>query len=360
MASTIELDGVSKAFLAGRPAVDRVSLALDAGEFFCLLGPSGCGKSTLLRLIGGYLSLDSGAIRAAGNDITHIPPEMRQMGMVFQNYALFPQLSAAENVAFGLRVRRLSSDEVARRVAEVLDWVGLAPAEAERRPRELSGGQQQRVALARALVIRPRLLMLDEPFANLDRALRERLRDELRALQRRSKVTTILVTHDREEAMTLADRVGVLQAGALVQLGAPRDVYEKPATEFVAGILGPATLLPVHAVSADSVELSGGVALKRSGWPQLAVGDILCVRPENWRIGPSAERLADRWIGTILNATFAGARTLASIQIAPGCVIQAALPLERGNGFDLSASIAVGLSADAAAVIPPAAMTKSE
>ncbi len=351
MTAILELNDLSKAFRADQPAVSHVSLTLAAGEFFCLLGPSGCGKSTLLRLIGGYLSPDLGSIRLSGTEITNFAPEMRQMGMVFQNYALFPHLSAGENVAFGLRVRRLPANEVRARVAEVLDWVGLSHGERERRPRELSGGQQQRVALARALVIKPQLLMLDEPFANLDRSLRERLREELRSLQRRARVTTILVTHDREEALTLADRVAVMQSGALIQAGSPREVYEKPRTEFVAGILGPATRLTVRAVVGDRIELSGGICLQRAAWPQLTAGDVVCVRPENWRTGPSADSLADRWTGTIVETSFAGSRTLAHVRIGPDCVVQAALAPEMRDEFGVASTILIGLSASSVAVI---------
>jgi ABC-type Fe3+/spermidine/putrescine transport system ATPase subunit len=206
------LDAVRFAF--GPTAVlAGVSLGVAPGGFFSLLGPSGGGKTTLLRLVGGYLTPSAGRIRIHGRDVTGRPPEARNVGMVFQNYALFPHLSARENVAFGLEMHKVPRAARARRAEAMLDRVGLSAAERDRRPSRLSGGQQQRVALARALVIEPALLLLDEPLANLDRQLREQLRGELKELQRRTGVTTVLVTHDRDEALQLADRVGVLAAG---------------------------------------------------------------------------------------------------------------------------------------------------
>ncbi len=351
MMAILELDRLVKRFGSDLFAVNRLSLSLTEGEFLCLIGPSGCGKSTLLRLIAGYLLPDEGAIFLAGQNITALPPEARQIGMVFQNYALFPHLSASENVAFGLRVRRTPAGEIRSRVADVLDWVGLSHAERQRRPRELSGGQQQRVALARALVTKPRVLMLDEPFANLDRQLRERLREELRTIQRQAGLTTILVTHDREEAMTLADRVGIMQAGSVVQVGLPREIYERPQTEFVARFMGPATLLTVTAVTDATVETSSGLTLHRLEWPEVASGDVLCVRPEAWQIGLESDALPDRWTGTIIESTFAGSHSLVSVRIGVACVVQVQLSSAQRDRLGPAPTLSIGLGAAAATII---------
>src|SRR5690348_7502076 len=265
----------------GRPAVAGVTLAVERGSFFALLGPSGCGKTTLLRLIGGYLPPDAGAVLLDGIDVTGWPPERRDVGMVFQNYALFPHLSARANVSFGLEMRRVPREERQRRVESMLDRVGLTESERGRRPAQLSGGQQQRVALARALVIEPVLLLLDEPLANLDRQLREQLRSELKELQRRSGVTTLLVTHDRDEALTLADRVGVLAAGRLLQVGAPEEVYQRPCCPFVARLLGDANLFTVESVESGQALLDGGLPLRRTPDAEIncRIGDPVMVRP---------------------------------------------------------------------------------
>lgn len=236
--ATVRLDHLICQFAGGTRAVNEVSFELASGEFFCLLGPSGSGKSTLLRLIGGYLFPDSGKVWINDQDVTCEPPERRQTGMVFQNYALFPHLSALENVSFGLRVKGVPKIQRLAKANEMLDWVGLTPDQRGRRPAQLSGGQQQRVALARALAFEPKLLMLDEPFANLDRSLRERLREEMRSIQRRAGTTAILVTHDRDEALALGDRIAVMHEGKLLQIGTPEQVYRQPVSAAVASFLG--------------------------------------------------------------------------------------------------------------------------
>ena len=256
------------------------TLALQAGTFFALLGPSGCGKTTLLRLIAGYLSPSSGRVSVAGRDITDWSPERRDVGMVFQSYALFPHLSARDNVSFGLEMRRIEKAERQRRVEEMLDRVGLSLAERVRKPAHLSGGQQQRVALARALVIAPRLLLLDEPLANLDRRLREQMRVEVRQLQQRTGVTTLLVTHDQEEALALADQVGVMHEGRLLQVDSPRRLYQQPVCPFVAGFLGDANLLEVEEVDAESMLLKGGWRVPRPMGAAPQRGSRVMVRPE--------------------------------------------------------------------------------
>jgi iron(III) transport system ATP-binding protein len=238
----LQIRHISKAF--GKvAALDDVSLDVRAGEFLFLLGPSGCGKTTLLRIIAGLEEPSAGQVLQAGADVTGLPPSRRDFGIVFQSYALFPNLTVAQNIAYGLESRRLPRSEVTARVAEMLALVGLTGYET-RYPAQLSGGQQQRVALARALAISPGLLLLDEPLSALDARVRGRLRLEVAALQRRLGVTTIMVTHDQEEALTMADRVVVMERGRIVQAGAPREVYRTPATPFVADFVGLMNFLP--------------------------------------------------------------------------------------------------------------------
>jgi ABC-type Fe3+/spermidine/putrescine transport system ATPase subunit len=232
----LQFDGVSKSF-GNIPAVRNVSLAIQAGELIAILGPSGCGKSTLLRIAGGYESADTGSVRIGAVDVTRLAAERRNIGMVFQNYALFPHMCVRDNVEFGLRMRRVAPHERRDRARAMLSLVGLDGL-GQRKPSELSGGQQQRVALARALVIEPAVLLLDEPLANLDRNERVRMRDELRALQRRLAITAALVTHDQEEALTIADRIAVMNAGRIEQMGRPLDLCLNPKTTFVSAFLG--------------------------------------------------------------------------------------------------------------------------
>src|SRR5262245_19762184 len=257
------LNGVSFAY-DGRPAVRDVSFEF-SGQFLTLLGPSGCGKTTLLKLIGGSLTPSAGRVVVGGVDVTALPPEKREIGMVFQNYALFPYLSARRNVSFGLEVRGLPHSTCLDRANDMLRRVGLTAAEADRKPGRLPGGQQQRVALARALVFGPRLLLLDEPLANLDRHLRDTLRAELRRLQRETGVTTVMVTHDAEEALAASDQVGVMADGRLLQFGTPDDVYRRPNSVSVARSLGEVNLVSGEDIGAGP----GGTYLVRPEWCQL-------------------------------------------------------------------------------------------
>ena len=237
----VELDGVTKRF--GKiAALDDVSLLVRRGELMTLLGPSGCGKTTLLNLVGGFLMPDSGEIAIDGQRVTNVPAYRREIGITFQNYALFPHMNVAANVGYGLRMRRVAKAEMARRVADALALIKLAGLE-DRKPRQLSGGQQQRVALARALVIRPKVLLLDEPFSALDRNLRGAMQVELREIQRKLDVTTIFVTHDQSEALSLSDRIAVMADGRIRQLGTPDDVYRRPADRFVASFVGDVNVL---------------------------------------------------------------------------------------------------------------------
>ena len=273
----IRLTDLSKHFRDVR-AVDRVSLDIRSGEFFSMLGPSGCGKTTTLRMIGGFELPTAGRIELRGRDVTTDPPDKRPVNMVFQNYALFPHLDVAGNIAFGLLRRHVDKGEVRRRVAEALDLVHL-PGYDKRKPSQLSGGQQQRVALARALVNRPNVLLLDEPLGALDLKLRKALQIELKRVQTEVGITFVYVTHDQEEALTMSDRIAVMRAGRVEQLGTPEELYERPQTRFVADFIGTSNLL------AGTVEaIHGGTALVR-----LASGDACLTAGEDLAAGRAVE-----------------------------------------------------------------------
>jgi putative spermidine/putrescine transport system ATP-binding protein len=266
----LQLDHLVKQYgRGGDPAVQDLSLEVNDGEFVCLLGPSGCGKTTTLRMIGGFLKPDAGDVRIDGTSIVNQPPERRPTAMVFQRYALWPHMTVWDNVAFGLQVRRRPRDEINRRVEAVLDLVGL-PALGKRYPAQLSGGQQQRVALARALVLEPRILLLDEPLSNLDAQLRIYMRSELTAIQRRVGITTVFVTHDQEEAMSIADRIAVMNTGVLEQMDSPEEIYARPATLFVATFIGTMNRLDA--------------AFDHAGW--LRAGPFVLPVPSDVRLSP--------------------------------------------------------------------------
>ena len=252
------VDDVTKHY-ADAVAVGPISFAVERGQFVSLLGPSGCGKTTTLNVIAGLLAPSSGAIWIAGRDVTGAPPRERALGVVFQSYALFPHRTVAENVAFGLRMRRVGRAETAGRVRAMLDLVGLAGLE-DRMPAQLSGGQRQRVALARALVIEPDILLLDEPLSNLDAQLRKRMRQELRDLQQRLGITTLFVTHDQGEAFEMSDRVFLLNAGRIEQSGTPEELYDSPATRFAAEFIGEVNLIQGHIASVDGPDVMVAVA----------------------------------------------------------------------------------------------------
>jgi len=322
-------------------AVDAVTLDLAAGEFFALLGPSGCGKTTLLRMLAGFEAPDAGAILLDGTDLVPVLPHRRPVNMMFQNYALFPHLCVADNVAFGLRRAGLPKPEIAARVAEMLALVRLEGFE-RRKPDQLSGGQRQRVALARALARRPRLLLLDEPMAALDKKLRQSTQAELKEVQRRLGTTFIIVTHDQEEAMTVADRIGVMDRGRLVQVGSPRELYETPASRWIAGFVGDINLIegPVLAREATrlTIALPDGTAITAVGNSagEGAAGACIAVRPEKLRLGDEAaapDRALNRLAGTLLDVTYQGSVSVYRVALTGGLVIKAA----RANGSRASA-----------------------
>src|SRR5690349_6483 len=279
----VELIDLSKRY-GDHAAVAGVTLDIADGEFLVLLGPSGCGKTTTLRMIAGLIEPSGGAARIGGADVTYLPPWRRNTGMVFQSYALFPHMTVAENVAFGLEMRKLPKAEIESRAREALRLVRLE-GYADRLPRQLSGGQQQRVALARALAIRPDVLLLDEPLSNLDAKLREEVRVEIRELQRQLALTTIMVTHDQEEALTVADRLVVMADGEIRQIGSQRDLYERPTDRFVAGFVGRSTFLEGRVTAPGEFITAGGLHLKcADGAPGTAA---LLLRPERLHLAPA-------------------------------------------------------------------------
>ncbi|MBR0644237.1 putative 2-aminoethylphosphonate ABC transporter ATP-binding protein [Roseomonas hellenica] len=298
-------------------ALHRVSLAIDPGEFVAFLGPSGCGKTTLLRAIAGLDPPSSGTITQAGRDITALPPEQRDFGIVFQSYALFPNLTVARNIAYGLRGRAWPRDRAKERVAELLVTVGL-PEQADKYPAQLSGGQQQRVALARALANEPGLLLLDEPLSALDAIVRVYLRQELRSLQRRLGVTTIMVTHDQEEAMSVSDRIVVMSQGRIEQIGTPEEVYRRPTSPFVAGFVGRSSHFNAKVdTPAGMLVTRDGLRIEARGIERLLYGQPVevFVRPEDVRIGPEASVTPRHLEGQVVHVEFMGALARVSLEV---------------------------------------------
>ncbi|MFE3837595.1 ABC transporter ATP-binding protein [Pseudogemmobacter sonorensis] len=310
-ASAIELRGCSK-FYGENTILDDVSLTVENGEFVTILGPSGCGKTTTLRIIGGFITPDVGTVTIRGRDVTETPPYLRNIGVVFQNYALWPHMTVHEILAFGLKIRKLDRAEMDRRIKRALEMVHLEGLQ-DRYPRELSGGQQQRVAMARALVIDPEVIILDEPLSNLDRKLREEMRLELKRLQRSLGVTMLLVTHDQEEALSMSDKVVVMHKSRIQQVANPRDSYERPANSFVASFLGSANLLPGKVVEtlADGqavFALSNGKTISSSHSASLSRGQdaSLVVRPEWLSVDRSADAANALLQGDIREVTYEG------------------------------------------------------
>ncbi len=306
----MEIEGLRKRFVRDdAAAVERVSLTVGEGELIALLGPSGCGKTTTLRMIGGFEAPDAGRILLRGRDITHLPPEARGIGFVFQDYALFPHLDVLENVKFGLK--RVARAEADARAHEMLQLVGLDNL-ARRRPHELSGGQQQRVALARTLAPAPQIVLLDEPFSNLDTAMRVETRQEVRSLLKKAGSAAILVTHDQEEALALADRVALMEGGRVVQIGTPDEIYRNPASAFVASFLGRSNILTGNADGMDADTPFGRLPLSRA-----ANGEVrLAVRPEQIMLEPDPDAGA-----AIVGREFRGHDQLYWVQEGDRCML---------------------------------------
>jgi iron(III) transport system ATP-binding protein len=365
---SVVLDNVRKVF-ADREhpdravaAVDGVSLEVKDGELVTLLGPSGCGKTTALRMIAGFETPTSGRVLIGGQDVTHLAPHVRNTAMVFQSYAIFPHLTVAQNVAFGLEMRGVPRDEILAKVRRILDLVELSGLE-HRSPEQLSGGQQQRVALARAIITEPRVLLFDEPLSNLDAKLREQMRGEVRKLQRRLGITSIYVTHDQAEAMALSDRVVVMEAGRVQQAGNPMEIYARPANRFVADFIGRVNFLEGRVVCVGpakvSVDIRGRVIEVSASGASLAPGDpaALVVRPETIRLTPAAS--GSPFAGTIRRATYLGATVEYELDWA-GANILAVIgsPLENGV-LDDGTAITFDFPISTAHLLPGAAVSVS-
>jgi len=308
----LELERVSKRF-GDLQVINGLSLDVYRGELCCLLGPSGCGKTTTLKIIAGLLDPDSGRVRLAGREITRLPPQRRNVGMVFQNYALFPHMNVYDNVAYGLRRRKWPEAKIKPKVTEALHLVRLDGYEG-RRIHELSGGQQQRVALARSLIIEPRLLLLDEPLSNLDARLRADMRDEIRRIQRTLNITTIYVTHDQEEAMSMADRIVVMNRGFVEQIGSPREIYERPATQFVADFIGQVNFLRAQIVGGKLLLLGKLYSMPQLKWPEGT--EVTCaIRPERVRMQEANRSLL---CATVQDITYLGAMVRYQVALEGG------------------------------------------
>ena len=334
MPGAIQLEGLTKAF-GEHVAVAGIDLDMPPGEFFTLLGPSGCGKTTTLRMIAGFEQPTSGRIMLDGVDVARVPPHRRNVNTVFQSYALFPHLDVTKNVAFGLKYQKLDKRERAKRVAEALELVNLSEF-AHRKADQLSGGQQQRVALARALVLQPRVLLLDEPLGALDAKLRKSLQVELKALQAELGITFVFVTHDQEEALTMSDRIAVMNAGRVEQVGPPQDLYEEPTTTFVADFLGVSNLMTVTAQGASSGRCKvalGDFELYASNGDVSAIGETrIVIRPERVRLEAHSSTGENRIPGMVERVVYLGNGNQIIVGLANGERIQA-LVQNTGDGL---------------------------
>ncbi len=347
--ASVELKNIRKTYPPDVTALADVDLTIETGEFFTLLGPSGCGKTTLLRTVAGFIPQDSGAVVVDGQVIDHVPAHRRDTGMVFQDYAIFPHMSVADNVAFGLRNRRVATAEIRDRVEQALAMARLQGF-GDRMPSQLSGGQQQRVGLARAMVIRPQVLLMDEPLSNLDAKLRIELREDIRAIQRELGITTIYVTHDQEEALVISDRICVMENGVVHQVGTPWEIYRQPKTRFVAGFVGAMNFLEARLTTSDAdnepmLELgSQRIGLSRAG---ASAGEVaIAIRPEDVGIAgvSSTNGAAFALNGRVTHITFTGREIQYTIECPDGAKIDAHVAnptpdLMRRTGRDVHLSL---------------------
>jgi putative spermidine/putrescine transport system ATP-binding protein len=341
----VRLEDLTRSFGATR-ALDGLSIDMAPGELVALLGPSGCGKTTALRIVAGFEMADIGTVLVDGKDISSVPASRRDMGMVFQAYSLFPNMSALDNVAFGLRMRKIGGSQRRRRAGDLLDMVGLAP-QARQYPHQLSGGQQQRVALARALAVEPRVLLLDEPLSALDAKVRLQLREQIRTLQQRLGTTTLFVTHDQEEALSMADRVGVMRQGRLEQIAEPDELYSDPATAFVAEFVGVMNRIPGELQPGGPVTALGVTVPVRGHRPDETAVDVL-VRPEGL-----AMEVVENGNGIVTTRTFLGSVTRVGVQLSGDVAVQVDRPSAESAALAPGASVSVSLPAAQPVLVTP-------
>src|SRR5580704_3410175 len=348
--TSVVLQNLNRAFGATK-ALDGLSIEMAPGELVALLGPSGCGKTTALRIVGGFETADTGSVLIDGKDISSVPAARRDMGMVFQSYSLFPNMNALDNVAFGLRMRKQGSGQRRKRAGDLLDMVGLAE-QARQYPHQLSGGQQQRVALARALAIEPRVLLLDEPLSALDARVRLQLREQIRTLQRQLGTTTLFVTHDQEEALSMADRVGVMRQGKLEQIAVPAQLYDRPATAFVAEFVGVMNRIPGELTAGGTVAALGATVPIEESVSELDADSPvdLLVRPEGLRL-----QVAENGNGIVTTKTFLGSVTRVGVLLSGDVAVKIDQPSAEAAGLAPGTSVAVTLPPQRVIVSPRAA-----